>query len=141
MLLVEGAPGFEHSFLKRAWAGDRGLEIDSVVRKGRDDSGANTFYVQAARSRAEALTSGYPATREALFAYDVIVLANVDVDQLKGVELDLTRAFVGERGGGLLVLGARGFQRQGLRDTPSKTSCRWSSPIGPAESCRRHRRA
>ena len=51
VLLVEGAPGFEHSFLKRAWSGDRGLEIDSVVRKGRDDSGADTFYVQAARSR------------------------------------------------------------------------------------------
>ncbi len=118
VLLVEGAPGFEHSFLKRAWSGDRGLEIDSVVRKGRDDSGANTFYVQAARTRAEALTSGYPARREALFDYDVVVLANVDVDQVTGVELDLTRAFVGERGGGLLVLGARGFQRQGLRGTP-----------------------
>ncbi|HEY7056310.1 MAG TPA: glutamine amidotransferase, partial [Vicinamibacterales bacterium] len=118
VLLVEGAPGFEHSFLKRAWAEDRGLEIDSVVRKGRDDSGADTFYVQAARSRADALTSGYPRTREALFAYDVIALANVDVDQLKGVELDLTRAFVGERGGGLLVLGARAFQRQSLRNTP-----------------------
>ncbi len=118
MLLVEGAPGFEHSFLKRAWAGDRGLEIDSVVRKGRDDSGADTFYVQAARSRADALTAGYPRTRDALFAYDVIVLANVDVAELKGVDLDLTRAFVGERGGGLLVLGARGFQHHGLRDTP-----------------------
>ena len=80
--------------------------------------GADTFYVQAARVARDTLTSGYPRTREALFAYDVIVLANVDVDQLKGVELDLTRAFVGERGGGLLVLGARGFQRQGLRDTP-----------------------
>jgi len=118
VLLVEGAPGFEHSFLKRAWAGDRGLEIDSVVRKGRDDSGADTFYVQAARSRAEALTSGYPRTREALFGYDVIALANVDVSELKGIELDLTRAFVGDRGGGLLVLGARGFQHRGLRDTP-----------------------
>jgi uncharacterized membrane protein len=118
VLLVEGAPGFEHSFLKRAWAGDRGLEIDSVVRKGRDDSGADTFYVQAARSRADRLTAGYPPTRDALFAYDVIVLANVDVAELKGVDLDLTRAFVGDRGGGLLVLGARGFQHHGLRDTP-----------------------
>ena len=41
--------GFEHSFLRRAWAGDRGLKVDAVVRKGRDDSGADTFYVQAAR--------------------------------------------------------------------------------------------
>lgn len=118
VLLVQGAPGFEHSFLRRAWSSDRGLEIDSVVRKGRDDSGAETFYVQATQSRANALVGGFPNTREALFAYDVVVLANVDPDLLTTSQLALTRAFVGERGGGLLVLGARGFQRQGLRDTP-----------------------
>lgn len=117
VLLVQGAPGFEHSFLRRAWARDRGLEIDSVVRKGRDDSGAETFYVQAVQSRANALLGGYPNTREALFAYDVIVLANVEPDLLTNGQLEMTRHFVGERGGGLLVLGARGFQRQGLRDT------------------------
>ncbi|HET7697407.1 MAG TPA: glutamine amidotransferase [Vicinamibacterales bacterium] len=118
VLLVQGAPGFEHSFLRRAWAADRGLEIDSVVRKGRDDSGAETFYVQAAQSRAGALLGGYPNTRDALFAYDAIVLANVDPDLLTSGQLALTRAFVAERGGGVLVLGARAFQRQGLRDTP-----------------------
>ena len=117
VLLVQGAPGFEHSFLRRAWAGDRGLDVDSVTRKGRDDSGAETFYVQAAQSRANALIGGYPQTREALFAYDVVVLANVEPDVLTNQQLALTRAFVGERGGGLLVLGAKGFQRQGLRDT------------------------
>jgi uncharacterized membrane protein len=117
VLLVQGAPGFEHAFLRRAWATDRGLEIDSVVRKGRDDSGAETYYVQASQSRASALLGGYPNTRDALFAYDVIVLANVDPDLLTEQQLALTRAFVAERGGGLLVLGARAFQRQGLRDT------------------------
>lgn len=117
VLLVQGAPGFEHSFLRRAWAGDRGLEVDSVTRKGRDDSGAETFYVQAAQSRANALLGGYPDTREALFAYDLVVLANVEPDGLTRQQLALTRGFVGERGGGLLVLGAKGFQRQGLRDT------------------------
>jgi uncharacterized membrane protein len=61
---------------------------------------------------------GYPSTREALFAYDVVVLANVEADQLTAAQLALTRAFVNERGGGLLLLGAREFQRQGLRDTP-----------------------
>lgn len=118
VLLVEGAPGFEHSFLRRALMADRGLEIDAVVRKGRDDSGAETFYVQASQSRANALIGGFPNTREALFAYDVVVLANVESDLLTSVQLTLMRAFVVERGGGLLVLGARGFQRQGLRDTP-----------------------
>jgi len=118
VLLVQGAPGFEHSFLRRAWAGDRGLEIDSVVRKGRDDSGAETYYVQAVQSRANALLGGFPNTREALFHYDVVVLANVEPDQLPSAQIALCREFVRERGGGLLVLGARGFQRQGLRDTP-----------------------
>src|SRR5438552_6737735 len=117
VLLVQGAPGFEHSFLRRAWSTDRGLQVDSVARKGRDDSGAETFYVQAAQPRANALLGGYPNTREALFAYDVIVLANVEPDLLTTQQLAMTRAFVGVRGGGLLVLGARGFQRQGLRDT------------------------
>ena len=123
ILLVQGAPGFEHSFLRRAWAGDRGLEIDSVVRKGRDDSGAETFYVQAVQSRANALLGGYPNTREALFTYDVIVLANVEPDLLPNAQLEMTRDFVGQRGGGLLVLGARGFPR-GAEGTDWRTCYR-----------------
>jgi uncharacterized membrane protein len=118
VLFVQGAPGFEHAFLRRAWSSDRGLEVDSVVRKGRDDSGTWTFYVQAPSSRAQALVGGYPSTRDALFAYDVVVLANVEPDLLTAGQMALTRAFVNERGGGVLLLGAREFQRAGLRDTP-----------------------
>ncbi len=118
ILLVEGAPGFEHSFLKRAWAGDQGLEVDAVVRKGKDERGANTFYVQAAHSRSDALVTGYPQTVEALSAYDAIVLANVDAAMLTGAQLEATRTFVSRRGGGLLVLGSTSFARQGLLGTP-----------------------
>ncbi len=114
VLLVEGAPGFEHSFLKRAWAGDPGLEVDSVVRKGRNEQGADTFYIQAVRPRGDSLTSGFPPTRETLFLYDAIVLANVEGHQFTAAQLESARAFVGARGGGLLVLGARSFLRQGL---------------------------
>src|SRR4029453_15481389 len=39
VLVIEGAPGFEHSFMKRAWAGDPGLEVDVVTRKGRNAEG------------------------------------------------------------------------------------------------------
>ena len=118
VLFVEGAPGFEHSFLKRAWAADTGLEIDSIVRKGKNDQGSNTFYIQASRSRSGALTSGYPQRLEDLFAYDALVLANVESVQLTTAELEATRAFVARRGGGLLVLGARSFGTPGLTDTP-----------------------
>jgi uncharacterized membrane protein len=118
VLLVQGAPGFEHAFLERALASDPAIQIDSVVRKGRDDRGQDTFYVQSSVGAGEALLGGIPASRAALFAYDVVVLANIDADALSETRAELLRAFVSERGGGLLVLGARGFERQGLRGTP-----------------------
>jgi uncharacterized membrane protein len=117
VLFIEGAPGYEHSFLKRAWAEDRGIEVDSAVRKGQNEQGGDTFYIQAARGRAEALASGFPGRLEDLFGYDAIVLANVDGAQLSRAQLDATRGFVSRRGGGLLVLGARALGRQGLLET------------------------
>ncbi len=47
VLVVEGAPGFEHTFLKRALARDPGLDVDSVVRKGQNEEGRDTFFIQA----------------------------------------------------------------------------------------------
>ena len=117
VLLVEGAPGFEHSFLKRALTGDRGLEVDSVVRKGKNEQGQDTYYIQAVRARAQALESGYPTTPESLFVYDAIVMANVAGDQLSNAQMEMTREFVARRGGGLLVMGAQSFLSRGLVGT------------------------
>ena len=118
VLLVEGAPGYEHSFIKRAWELDCGLEVDALVRKGRDDKGRETYYVQAPRGRAGPLVSGFPSTREALFRYDAIALANVGADLLGPPEIELVRDFVAERGGGLLMLGSRTLSPAGLSATP-----------------------
>ncbi|CAN5885188.1 Ig-like domain-containing protein [soil metagenome] len=117
VLLVEGAPGFEHSFLKRALAGDRGLDVDSVVRKGKNEQGADTYYVQATRGRSAALATGYPPDATSLSTYDAIVLANVTGEQLSTAQLTATREFVSRRGGGLLVLGAQAFLNRGLGGT------------------------
>jgi uncharacterized membrane protein len=118
VLLVEGAPGYEHTFIKRAWQLDRGLEVDALVRKGRDDKGRETYYVQAPRGRATPLVDGFPSTREALFRYDAIALANVGADLLGPAEIELVRDFVAERGGGLLMFGARTLEPAGLSATP-----------------------
>jgi uncharacterized membrane protein len=118
LLVVEGAPGFEHTFLKRALAGDPGMDVDAVVRKGQNDDGRDTFYVQAGGGRVAPLSGGYPAKKSELFQYDGIIFGNVEADFFTRDQLDLTAAFVAERGGGLLVLGARSFDRQGLAGTP-----------------------
>ncbi len=117
LLLIEGAPGYEHTFLKRALARDSSLDVDSVIRKGQTDQGRPTFFVQAAASRAEALAAGFPSTRAGLFAYDAVVFGNVEAAFFSLEQLEATAAFVSDRGGGLLVLGGRSFEREGLART------------------------
>lgn len=117
LLVMEGAPGFDHTFLKRALADDPGLEIDAVVRKGQNDDGRDTFYVQADPSRMAALSSGYPFKRSELFAYDGVIFGNIEADFFTREQLELTNEFIATRGGGLLVMGARSFDRQGLAGT------------------------
>ena len=113
LLLVEGSPGYEHSFLKRTWLADPGLTFDAVVRKGQNDQGQQTFYVQGDAARIEMLAAGYPRTRAALFQYDAVVLANIEAEFLRPAQIDLTAAFVAERGGGLLLFGPASLRRRG----------------------------
>ncbi|HEY6361940.1 MAG TPA: glutamine amidotransferase [Vicinamibacterales bacterium] len=118
VLVIEGAPGFEHSFIKRALMLDAGIEVDSVVRKGRDSQGDATYFVQSVSERAAQLASGFPSNRAALYQYDAVILANIEPDSLSRVQLEMIADFVGDRGGGLLVLGAKSFAQQGLMGTP-----------------------
>jgi len=118
VLIVEGAPGFEHSFIKRALASDPGLEVDSVTRKGRNAENQDTFFVQAGAGRSAALTTGFPLRRQDLFAYDGLIVANVETDFFTRAQLTMAADFVAERGGGLLVLGGRSFAKRGLSGTP-----------------------
>jgi uncharacterized membrane protein len=118
LLVLEGAPGFEHSFMTRALTTDPGLELDSVVRKGKNENGEGTFLVQAGAGRASGLISGFPSSREWLYGYDALFIANVEAEFFTRAQLALAADFVGERGGGLLVLGGRSFAQRGLMSTP-----------------------
>jgi hypothetical protein len=95
VLVVEGAPGFEHSFVKRALAADPGFEVDAVVRKGRDARGEATYFVQSTDARAPQLASGFPDDRKTLFQYDVLVLANIEGDALSRADLEMAAAVRG----------------------------------------------
>ena len=128
LLIVEGAPGHDHAFLKRTLAGDPGLRVDAVIHKGQNDRGELTFYVQGAAAGVAALTDGYPTTRESLYAYDAIILANVDPASLRPGQVELTSAFVSERGGGLLVTGAASLAGAGL----GRTALGALLPLGPS---------
>src|SRR4029077_6881193 len=96
VLIVEGAPGFEHSFMTRAWAGDAGLEIDSVTRKGKNTDGQAPCFVQAGAGRSTALTTGFPLKREQLYVYDALVIANVEGDFFTRAQLGMAADFVSD---------------------------------------------
>lgn len=118
LLVVAGAPGFEHGFMTRAWSADPALDVDTVTRKGKNTDGQDTFLVQADAGRSGALTSGVPSRREQLYAYDALIVANVEGDFFTRNQLAMVADFVAERGGGLLVLGGRSFAKGGLAGTP-----------------------
>ncbi len=118
VLVVAGAPGYEHSFLARALAQDPGFDLDAVVRKGKDDAGRDTFLIQAGGGRGAALTEGFPKTREALFTYDAILIGNLEGDFFGRDQLALLADFVSVRGGGALLAGGRSFLQRGIVGSP-----------------------
>jgi uncharacterized membrane protein len=117
VLFLQGAPGFDHAFIKRALDQDPGLEVDLVVRKGHNEAGQPTYYVQAAASRIQALGSGFPSSREALFDYDAVLAGSMEWHLLGRDQLQMLADFVGHRGGGLLVMGARSLGSRALAGT------------------------
>ena len=115
-----GRPGSSTVSSSARWASDPGLEIDSVVRKGKNEQGAETFYVQAAQSRSDSLATGYPSTREALFRYDALVLANVEAASVHA------RGARGDARASSAIAGAvcwcSGRGRSSARDSPDRCS-------------------
>ncbi|MFN7982884.1 MAG: hypothetical protein U0Q11_13570 [Vicinamibacterales bacterium] len=118
LLVLAGSPGYEHSFLVRALSQDPNFEIDSIVRKGKDDSGRDTFLIQATGGRGATLVSGFPPTREALFGYDGVVIGNLEGEFFGQAQIEMLADFVSVRGGGLLVLGSRTFLQRGIAGSP-----------------------
>ncbi len=98
VLYFEGEPRWEYKFLRRAVGDDEDLQIVSLLRVS-----PNKFYRQGIDDPSE-LESGFPDTREALFAYDALIIGSVEAASLSEEQQLLIRDFVSERGGSLLML-------------------------------------
>lgn len=106
VLYVEGEPRWEYKFLRRALHDSVGLEVVSLLR-----TSPNKFYRQGVRDGRE-LSDGFPRTREALFAYEAVIIGSLSAAELDADQQAALRDFVNVRGGSLLMLAGR----QGLAD-------------------------
>jgi uncharacterized membrane protein len=113
ILYVEGEPRFDVKFLHMAVDDDRNLQLVTLVRTAKD-----RFFRMSIDDSLE-LVTGFPKTREELFAYRGIVLGSIEASAFTLDQLRMIADFVSERGGGLLMLGGRkAFAEGGYAGTP-----------------------
>lgn len=101
ILYIEGEPRAEMAFMRRAVREDKNLQIVTLQRLAKDQF--RRFSVDDSLD----LVSGFPKTRDELFAYKGVILGSIEASFFTGDQLRMLADFVSERGGGLLALGGR----------------------------------
>jgi hypothetical protein len=109
VLLVETTPRWEYKYLQTVLMRDRRvdakfvlLESDVAVSQGRDSP-----YV-----------ASFPRDKKDLFAYDLVILGDVDPKGFATQQIDALVEFVDKFGGGLLVISGRRFNPAAYKGTP-----------------------
>jgi hypothetical protein len=115
VLLVQSAPSYEFRYLrtllqrqrKRSDAAERAVALTAVLQEADADYPSIDPDASAA----------FPATRDELFRYDVVILGDVDPSLIGPAGLANLEAFVAERGGGLIVCAGPLFTPQAFAGT------------------------
>jgi uncharacterized membrane protein len=112
ILYFEGEPRFELKFIRRAVTEDENVEVVALQRT------ADNKFLRLGVDSPDELVSGFPKTREELFAYRGLVLGSIEAGAFTGDQLRMIAEFVDRRGGGLLALGGpRAFSEGGYGGT------------------------
>jgi uncharacterized membrane protein len=113
VLYFEGEPRFEMKFINRAMEDDKNIDFVILQRT------AENKYYRFGITNPDELVTGFPKTREELFAYRAIILGSVEAAAFSPEQLRMLADFVNKRGGGLLMLGGRrSFAEGGWAGTP-----------------------
>ena len=148
ILYVSGRPNWEYKFLRRAISEDPHVQLVGLLRvarrepkydwRGRTGESSNPLYrgfdgtdeeqteqydqpvLVRLNTRDDAeLRDGFPKTKQELFGYHAVILDDVEAGFFTADQMDLIRRFVGERGGGFLMLGGKeSFQKGNFQRTP-----------------------
>jgi hypothetical protein len=108
VLLVDGEPRYEYRYLKNFL--DREETIDlNVVLMSSDEQYSEQDH---------AALLNFPASKDELFAYDVILFGDADPSYLSGSQMQNVAEFVREKGGGVLFIAGENFNPLMYKGTP-----------------------
>ena len=96
VLVVDSVPRWDFKYLQRALLRDRRVEARFWLSQGDKE----------AMAAGPPFLPAFPANREELFAYDLLVLGDLPASALTTVQLEAIRDFVAE-GGGLIQIAGR----------------------------------
>jgi uncharacterized membrane protein len=111
VLYVDAEPRYEFRYLKTFLDRERTIELN-VVLQSADPQYSN-------QDRAALPT--FPSSRDELFAYDVVILGDVEPDFLSGSQMVNLAEFVTEKGGGVLFVAGENNDPLRYRGTPLET--------------------
>jgi hypothetical protein len=108
VLYLDSEPRYEFRYLKNYLERDESIDLNVVLLS------SDTEYSEQDRS---ALPT-FPATKEDLFAYDVVIIGDADPGFLSQPQMRNLAEFVTEEGGGVLFVAGELFNPLGYRGTP-----------------------
>jgi hypothetical protein len=104
VLLFAGGPTREYQFLRSLLFRDKTTTLDLFLQSGK-----NGISQDAAK-----ILDSFPDTREAMFAYDCVVAFDPQWQALSLNQVDLLESWVGEQGGGLVVVAGPVYAGQAI---------------------------
>jgi uncharacterized membrane protein len=113
ILHLEGEPRWEYKFLRRALEGDQALRLSSLLRTGKNQ------YLRQGVDEKDQMLQGFPKDKATLYEYKGMILGSIEAAFFTADQLRMVEDFVGQRGGGLIMLGGRkSFAEGGFQGTP-----------------------
>ena len=129
MLLVDSEPRYEFRYLKNYLEREETIDLNVVLLSSDPE------YSEQDRS---ALPT-FPAAKDELFAYDVVLIGDADPSFLSAVADAEPRRVRHREGGGILFIAGENFNPLSYRGTPLETPAADRAGRGPQPDGRRQR--
>ena len=107
ILMVDGGPRWEYRYLKNALLRDKRVDLKYLLFNP-----LTTSQEEIKRS-----LEAFPHEQKDMFAFDTLILGDVDPKQLSSSDLANVEAFVNDRGGTLIVIAGRDFMPAAYAET------------------------